>query len=100
MYSRVPLPGDWMPVGVMAVGMPNLVAMMTSPRRSPRALPRISSEGPCSPAYISAVSKKFTPSSIALSTTALAPSWPMRMPKLLQPSPTTETCRSELPMLR
>src|SRR5437764_15434264 len=42
---------------------------------------------------MSAVSKNVTPASSAASTTARVPSRSTRRPKLLQPSPTTVTCR-------
>src|SRR3954470_22749162 len=45
---------------------------------------------------MSAVSKKFTPASRAASTTASVPRASMRFPKLLQPTPTTDT--SSAPM--
>src|SRR2546425_2611029 len=40
---------------------------------------------------MSAVSKNVTPASSAASTTAVVPAWSTRPPKLLQPSPTTDT---------
>src|SRR4051812_44783142 len=49
---------------------------------------------------MSAVSKNVTPASRAASTTARVPSTSRRPPKLLQPSPTTETSGPALPRLR
>src|SRR5919201_6791051 len=49
---------------------------------------------------MSAVSKSVIPTSRAASTTARAPSRPTRPPKLLQPSPTTETSGPSFPNLR
>src|ERR671936_1029971 len=49
---------------------------------------------------MSAVSKSVIPTSRAASTTARAPSSPRRPPKLLQPSPTTETSGPSFPNLR
>src|SRR5215469_6676881 len=49
---------------------------------------------------MSAVSNKVMPRSSALCTTARVPSTSSRAPKLLQPSPTTETRRPERPRLR
>src|ERR1700722_8213757 len=49
---------------------------------------------------MSAVSKSVIPSSSARWTTARDCSASMRMPKLLQPSPASETCSPEFPSLR
>src|SRR5438876_10773507 len=49
---------------------------------------------------MSAVSRKLTPASSAASITARVPSRRTRRPKLLVPSPTTDTCRSEDPSVR
>src|SRR5438105_1900972 len=49
---------------------------------------------------MSAVSKSVTPASSAASTTARVPSRSTRMPKLLQPSPTTETSGPSVPNRR
>src|SRR5918992_4323022 len=49
---------------------------------------------------MSAVSSSVTPASIAASTTARVPSRSTRMPKLLQPSPTTETSGPSRPRRR
>jgi hypothetical protein len=70
---------------------PNFVAMTTSDRCSLNARPRNSSERV--PPYASAVSNNVMPASRAASTTASVPAWSTRMPKLLQPSPTSETVR-------
>src|SRR4029453_11484191 len=48
---------------------------------------------------MSAVSKKVTPASSAAPTTSAVARRSRRRPKLLQPSPTTETSRSERPSL-
>src|ERR1700693_2716200 len=44
-----------------------------------------------------AVSKSVTPRSIPLSTTPFVSASSIRIPKLLQPSPVTDTCRPDLP---
>src|SRR4051794_130486 len=49
---------------------------------------------------MSAVSKSVMPTSIAASTTARVPSRSTRMPKLLQPRPTTETSGPSVPNRR
>src|SRR2546430_7349342 len=49
---------------------------------------------------MSAVSKSATPTASAVSTTARVSSRPTRMPKLLQPSPTAETCGPSSPNRR
>src|SRR3989304_661306 len=49
---------------------------------------------------MSAVSNSVTPRSSARLTTAADCSLSIRIPKLLQPSPATETCRPERPTLR
>src|SRR6478609_9195605 len=49
---------------------------------------------------MSAVSKRVIPASSAASTTARVPSRSTRMPKLLQPRPTTETSGPSLPKRR
>src|SRR2546430_3700058 len=49
---------------------------------------------------MSAVSKSATPAASAVSTTARVSSRPTRMPKLLQPSPTAETCGPSSPNRR
>src|SRR5256885_3569812 len=49
---------------------------------------------------MSAVSTRVTPTSSAASTTARAPPRSTRIPKLLQPSPTTETSGPSLPNRR
>src|ERR1035438_2946678 len=41
---------------------------------------------------MSAVSKKVTPASSAAFTTFVVPAWSRREPKLLHPTPTTDTC--------
>ena len=76
----------------------NLVAMTTSSRRRPSALPENSSDLP--PPYISAVSKWVIPTSRAASTTARVWAASIRIPKLLQPSPTTETAGPSTPRRR
>src|SRR3954453_12195001 len=75
---------------------PNFVAMTTSSRRLPSALPRNCSERVLP--YMSAGSKTVIPASSAAWTTALLSSSSFRVPKLLQPSPTNDTVR--LPILR
>src|SRR5262245_62044396 len=82
--------------GLSPIGIANLVATITSPRRFSSALPRYSSETPRGP-YTSAVSNRVTPRSSAFATTARVCAWSQRMPKLLQPRPTTETRRPERP---
>src|SRR5262245_498705 len=79
-----------------AIGMPNFVATSTSARRFSSALPRNSSEPP-PPPYTSAVSNRVTPRSSAFATTARVCAWSQRCPKLLQPSPTSETRSPERP---
>src|SRR5438445_13343226 len=79
-------------------GPPNFVAMTTSSRRLPRAVPRNSSDLP--PPYISAVSKNVMPSSTDCCTTAVESSASMRMPKLLHPSPRAETVSPLRPSCR
>src|SRR6266550_3091684 len=78
--------------------LPNLVAMITSDRWPPptRKCPISSSLLPS--AYMSAVSKKLTPTSIAASITSRVRASSMRPPKLLHPTPTTDTWRE--PILR
>src|SRR5258707_14658142 len=49
---------------------------------------------------MSAVSKKVTPASSAASTTAWVAFWSIRIPKLLQPRPTSLTFRPEVPSRR
>src|SRR5689334_6587295 len=79
---------------------PNLLAMITSSRLPDfeSAAPRNSSLLP--PPYISAVSNSVMPASTAALTTSAVSPGPMRMPKLLQPRPSTDTARPELPTLR
>src|SRR5690348_15907239 len=79
---------------------PNLLAMITSSRLPAfeSAAPRNSSLLP--PPYISAVSNSVMPASSAALTTSAVSSGPMRMPKLLQPRPSTDTAKPELPTLR
>src|SRR4051812_593056 len=74
--------------------------MMTSSRFAdlPSAAPRNSSLLP--PPYISAVSKNVIPTSSAASTTDWVSSGPIRIPKLLQPRPSTDTARPDPPTLR
>src|SRR6185437_15488033 len=81
------------------IGDANLVARITSLRRLPRIFPSSVSEPPLSP-YESAVSKKSIPASSAAWITARVPASSSRPPKLLQPSPTSETCRPEGPSAR
>ena len=83
---------------------PNFVASATWSRRPRSAFPMRVSESPTSLPYMSAVSRKVTPASIAASSTVRVPSRvsvlvPSR-PKLLHPSPTAETRRPEAPTLR
>src|SRR5262245_17289508 len=77
---------------------PNLVPMRTRLRRPPRTSPMNSSDLPLP--YMSAVSKKSMPASSAASITLRLASRSIFMPKLLQPSPTRLTSRSELPRRR
>src|SRR4051812_6728101 len=81
-------------------GRPNLDATTTSSRLADlaSAAPRNSSLLP--PPYISAVSKNVIPASSAASTTACVSSGPIRIPKLLQPRPSTDTARPDRPTLR
>ena len=68
-------------------------------RLGPNILPNCSSDPP-RPPYISAVSNKVIPFSIARSTTARVPSRSKRIPKLLHPSPTVETRSPDVPKFR
>src|SRR6185312_4318141 len=79
---------------------PNLEAITTSSRRPvfASAAPRNSSDLP--PPYISAVTKWVRPASSAALTTDAVSSGPIRMPKLLHPSPSTETASPDAPTLR
>src|ERR1041384_2585032 len=79
--------------------MPNLEASTISLRRSPSISPSTVSEPP-RPPYTSAVSNSVMPQSSALWMTAREFSSSIRWPKLLQPSPTTDTRRPDLPRLR
>ncbi len=76
------------------ISFPNFVATITSRRRGPRKRPRSSSLSPF--AYMSAVSKKFIPTSSAASITSWLRNSSIRPPKLLQPTPTTETARDPI----
>src|SRR3982750_1187545 len=72
--------------------------MTASSRRDPRALPGGSSDLP--PPDISAVSKWVTPASRAARATAMEASPSSFMPKLLQPSPISESDKPLVPTVR
>src|SRR5262245_56922969 len=84
----------WCLVGSWGEG--NFVAMTTSARLAPSALPSLSSLAP----YDAAVSKRLRPASRAAETTALVSSSSILKPKLLHPSPTTDTFRPDEPSWR
>src|SRR3989304_2371077 len=77
------------------MGRNDFVAMTTLRRWGLRAAPRYSSDPPWLEA--SAVAKKVMPISTHLLTTAMVPWASTRPPKLLQPRPTAETWRPDLP---
>src|SRR5262249_7598840 len=81
---------------VGSCGGGTFVAMTTSARRDPSALPSRSSLAP----YDAAVSKRLRPSSSAAETTALVASSSILKPKLLHPTPTTDTFRPDEPSWR
>src|SRR5215469_477213 len=81
------------------MGNPNFVASTISLRRSPKICPIMVSDPPRLP-YVSAVSNSVIPTSMALSITLRVASKSMNCPKLLQPSPITETSSPEFPRLR
>jgi hypothetical protein len=77
----------------------NFVASTMSLRRAPSVSPMTRSELPRS-AYMSAVSNRVMPRSIALWITFFDISASARPPKLLQPMPTADTISPDRPRLR
>src|SRR6266566_6952795 len=75
---------------------PNLVARTTWSRRPASTSPSSSSLLP-PPPYMSAVSSRVIPASMAASTTERVASASSLRPKLLQPSPATDTSSPESP---
>src|SRR6516162_871915 len=77
---------------------PNLVASTTWSRRPASTSPSSSSDAPMP--YTSAVSSRVIPASMAASTTARVLARSSRRPKLLQPSPVTDTVSPDAPSSR
>src|SRR6266545_3606401 len=99
MYRREPRAFQSGPL-LPPMSEPNFVATIASSRRVPKAAPSSSSDRPCGSPYESAVSNRLIPTSSAVWTASSTLLSSIRRPKLLQPTPTTETARPEPPSRR